>query len=144
MFDVVIAIRHPIMRKGVAAVIEDTATMRLLGVASDLTSLKALCAAHRPKVVLVDETLSGLRLGSQFGALIEEHKEARFLMLSLYERRQVHGRKQHCHIQVDSTWKDASDLILAIANELALHPKCDKDRRRIINKRVEKSRMKSL
>jgi DNA-binding NarL/FixJ family response regulator len=46
-------------------------------------------------------------------------------MLSLYERRQAHGRKQHCHIQVDSTWKDASDLVLAIANELALHPKCD-------------------
>jgi len=126
MFDVVIAVRHPIMRRGVAAVIEDTATMRLAGAASDLAGLKALCASERPKVALVDETLPGLRLGSQFSAIIDEHRDTRFLMLSLYERRHVHGRKQHCHIQVDSTWQDASALVLSIASELAANPKCDK------------------
>jgi DNA-binding NarL/FixJ family response regulator len=57
---------------------------------------------------------------------MDDNRETRFLMLSLYERRHVHGRKQHCHIQVDSTWKDASSLVLAIASELASNPKCDK------------------
>jgi len=124
MLDVVIAVRHPIMRRGIAAVIEDTATMRLAGVSSDMPSLRAECAKSLPKVVLIDDTLAGLRTRTLLSALVNENPQARFLTLSLYERRNSHGRK-HCNIQVDSSWKDASHLVLAVANELAAHPKCD-------------------
>jgi DNA-binding NarL/FixJ family response regulator len=76
---------HPILRRGIVAVIEEEADMRVVGEASSAIEALELFGTCRPDVVLMDLQLPDLSGLDAIAALREKHPGARVIVLTTYE-----------------------------------------------------------
>jgi DNA-binding NarL/FixJ family response regulator len=84
--DVLVAVRHPIMRRGVVCLLADSAKVRVVGDAGNIESLSDKFLATSPDVVLLDRTLMRLDSRATIRGLAEKSPGVRFIQLSPYEK----------------------------------------------------------
>jgi two-component system response regulator NreC len=119
--NVVVAVRHPIMRRGVCAVLEDSAVLNVVGDVGDLSALEEACSRLRPGIALVDNSLVKLQRGSSIQTLMRRHQYCRFVLLSLYERpKEARQNTLSFDLGGDSTEPESARI--SVANALAELP----------------------
>jgi DNA-binding NarL/FixJ family response regulator len=82
---IMIADDHPMLRDGVAAMLESEPDMLLVGEASDGADAVRRHAALRPDVTLMDLQMPGMGGLSAIRAIRKEHPRARILVLTTYD-----------------------------------------------------------
>ncbi len=85
MIRLVVADDHPMVRYGIAAVIERSETIELAGEAGDGRELLAVVAETRPDVVLTDLSMPGADGVATIRRLRAEHPELPVLVLTMHE-----------------------------------------------------------
>ena len=76
---------HPIMRFGIAAIIEATPDMTTVAQAGSGEEAVELFDAHLPDITLMDLRLPGMSGVEAIRTLIARHKDAKFVVLTTYE-----------------------------------------------------------
>jgi len=76
---------HPIMRIGIAAIIDATAEMTAVAQAGSGEEAVELFEKHRPDITLMDLRLPGLSGVETIRTIIARHHDARFVVLTTYE-----------------------------------------------------------
>lgn len=76
---------HPIMRKGLAALIDDEPDMTFVAEAANGAEAVEVYRAHTPDVVLMDLSMPVLGGVAAIGAIVREHPGARIVALTTYE-----------------------------------------------------------
>jgi len=75
---------HPVLREGVAAILENHADMQMVGEAGDGEAAIARFRELRPDVTLMDLQMSGMNGLAAIAAIRAEFPEARILVLTTY------------------------------------------------------------
>ncbi|RHW26199.1 DNA-binding response regulator [Nocardioides immobilis] len=81
----VVADDHPMVRYGIAAVVERSTAIELVGEAGDGSELLAVVARTRPDVVLTDLSMPGMDGGALIRRLRKEHPDVPILVLTMHE-----------------------------------------------------------
>ena len=76
---------HPLLREGIAAVIQGEADMVIVGEASNGGEAIEVFRSKRPDVVLMDLQMPGLNGIEAIAAIRQEHPRARIIVLTTYE-----------------------------------------------------------
>jgi DNA-binding NarL/FixJ family response regulator len=76
---------HPLMRVGVAAIVNARPDMRIVAQTGTGEEAVALFAQHKPDVTLVDLRLPGMSGVDAISAIRSNHPRARFVVLTTYE-----------------------------------------------------------
>ena len=76
---------HPLMRVGIAAIIDNQPTMRTIGQAGSGEEALELYQAHRPDVTLMDLRLPGISGVETIRTIRRIDAQARFVVLTTYE-----------------------------------------------------------
>lgn len=76
---------HPIVREGLAALIERRGEMRVVAEAADGETAVALYAQHQPDVVLMDLRMPGMGGVAAITAVRQQFPAARFIILTTYD-----------------------------------------------------------
>jgi DNA-binding NarL/FixJ family response regulator len=76
---------HPIMRVGIAAIIEGTPDMTVVAQAGSGEEAVELFEKHRPDITLMDLSLPGMSGVEAIRTLISRHRDAKFVVLTTYE-----------------------------------------------------------
>lgn len=76
---------HPVVREGLAAMIERRQDMTVVGEASDGQEALALFRAYRPDVTLMDLRMPGMGGVETIGAIRAEFPDARIIVLTTYD-----------------------------------------------------------
>jgi DNA-binding NarL/FixJ family response regulator len=76
---------HPIMRFGIAAIIEATPDMTTIAQAGSGEEAVELFEMHLPDITLMDLRLPGMSGVEAIRALISRHQDAKFVVLTTYE-----------------------------------------------------------
>jgi len=75
---------HPLIRRGVAALVSDQADMKLVAEASDGREAIQQFRAHRPDVTIMDMQMPGMNGLDAISAICGEFAEARIIVLTTY------------------------------------------------------------
>ncbi len=84
-FKVLVVDDHPIVRAGIAAIIQTSADMMVVGQAASGEDAVQTFATHLPDVTLMDLRLPGLSGVDAIRTIRHTHPEARFVVLTTYE-----------------------------------------------------------
>ena len=76
---------HPIVREGLAALIERRGEMRVVAEAAEGETAVALYAQHQPDVVLIDLRMPGMGGVAAITAVRQQFPTARFIILTTYD-----------------------------------------------------------
>lgn len=76
---------HPIMRVGIAAIIQATRDMTAIAQAGSAEEALPLYEKHLPDITLIDLRLPGMSGVDYIRAVIARHPEAKFVVLTTYE-----------------------------------------------------------
>jgi DNA-binding NarL/FixJ family response regulator len=76
---------HPIMRVGIAAIIQATRDMTAIAQAGSAEEALPLYEKHLPDITLIDLRLPGMSGVDYIRAVITRHPEAKFVVLTTYE-----------------------------------------------------------
>lgn len=76
---------HPIVREGLAALIERRGEMRVVAEAAEGETAVALYALHQPDVVLIDLRMPGMGGVAAITAVRQQFPTARFIILTTYD-----------------------------------------------------------
>jgi DNA-binding NarL/FixJ family response regulator len=76
---------HPLLREGIAAVIEGQPDMLLVGEAANGAEALEKFRAHRPEITLMDLQMPGMSGTETIRAIRKEFPAARFIVLTTYE-----------------------------------------------------------
>jgi DNA-binding NarL/FixJ family response regulator len=85
---VLIADDHPLMRKGLADILEDVEGIEVVGAAEDGAAAVALAYAVKPDIVLMDISMPGMDGIEATEKLVEMDSEARVVVLTSYSERE--------------------------------------------------------
>ena len=85
MIRLVVADDHPMVRYGIAAVVERSSAVEVVGEAGDGAELLAVVARTRPDVVLTDLSMPGMEGGALIRRLRTEHPDVPILVLTMHE-----------------------------------------------------------
>lgn len=85
MIRLVIADDHPVVRRGLAALIEDTPDMSVVGAASNGREAMALYGEHRPDVMLVDLRMPETNGVETITSILRQDAKARLIILTTYD-----------------------------------------------------------
>ncbi len=88
MIRVLIADDHPLMRKGLADILDGIADIEVVGAAEDGAAAIALAHAVKPDIVLMDISMPGMDGIEATEKLVEMGSEARVVMLTSYSERE--------------------------------------------------------
>jgi DNA-binding NarL/FixJ family response regulator len=75
---------HPVLRDGVAAILENQTDMTMVGEARDGSEAIERCRALRPDVTLMDLQMPGMNGVDAIAAIRSEHPGARIIVLTTY------------------------------------------------------------
>jgi DNA-binding NarL/FixJ family response regulator len=75
---------HPVLREGIAAMLENERDLELVGEASDGTEAISMFRRLRPDVTLMDVQMPGIGGIEAMSAIRHEHPDARIVMLTTY------------------------------------------------------------
>lgn len=84
-FKVLVVDDHPIVRAGIAAIIQTSADMMVVGQAASGEDAVQTFATHLPDVTLMDLRLPGLSGVDAIRTIRHTHPEARFVVLTTYD-----------------------------------------------------------
>jgi len=84
-FKLLVVDDHPIVRAGIAAIIQTSADMMVVGQAASGEDAVQTFATHLPDVTLMDLRLPGLSGVDAIRTIRHTHPEARFVVLTTYE-----------------------------------------------------------
>jgi DNA-binding NarL/FixJ family response regulator len=84
-FKVLVVDDHPIVRAGIAAIIQTSADMMVVGQVASGEDAVQTFATHLPDVTLMDLRLPGLSGVDAIRTIRHTHPEARFVVLTTYE-----------------------------------------------------------
>ncbi|MEG3159508.1 response regulator transcription factor [Sphingomonas sp. LB2R24] len=76
---------HPVLREGIAAMLEQEVDMEIVGTADDGAEGVAEFSRLRPDVTLMDLRMPGMDGLTAINAIRQEHPEARIIVLTTYE-----------------------------------------------------------
>jgi DNA-binding NarL/FixJ family response regulator len=85
---VLIADDHPLMRKGLADILDGVEGIEVVGAAEDGAAAIALAYAVRPDIVLMDISMPGMDGIEATEKLVEMESNARVVMLTSYSERE--------------------------------------------------------
>lgn len=85
MIRLVVADDHPMVRYGIAAVVERSTALELVGEAGDGSELLAVVAQTRPDVVLTDLSMPGMEGAAMIRRLQRVHPDVPILVLTMHE-----------------------------------------------------------
>jgi DNA-binding NarL/FixJ family response regulator len=88
MIRVLIADDHPLMRKGLADILEGVDDMEVVGAAEDGAAAVALAYAVKPDIILMDISMPGMDGIEATEKLVEMDSGARVVMLTSYSERE--------------------------------------------------------
>jgi DNA-binding NarL/FixJ family response regulator len=88
MIRVLIADDHPLMRKGLADILDGVEDIEVVGAAEDGAAAIALAYAVKPDIVLMDISMPGMDGIEATEKLVEMGSEARVVMLTSYSERE--------------------------------------------------------
>jgi DNA-binding NarL/FixJ family response regulator len=76
---------HPVLREGIAAMLEQEVDMEIVGTADDGAGGVAEFSRLRPDITLMDLRMPGMDGLTAINAIRQEHPEARIIVLTTYE-----------------------------------------------------------
>ena len=91
--DVLVAVRHPVMRRGVVSLLSEHAGLKVVGQCGTMEELGRKLSAAHADVVLLDRTSVPIGAHATLRNLYEEYPSVRFLPLSPYERSGKEGNE---------------------------------------------------
>jgi DNA-binding NarL/FixJ family response regulator len=116
--NVVVAVRHPIMSRGISCVLRESSQLNVVAEVNDLCTLQDICSEMKPRLVLLDSVLITLQHKVRMKELVSKFPLTRFTLVWLYETPNC-AQRELSQFNIELDWKDIGGLRSA-AQELLL------------------------